>query len=973
MNNIKLLATADMQSGSRLQPHRFGQRLRSSVRALLAVLITLAALAVPTRSLAQAPTFNTLITTYKGDPNWAHPVLAAMGDFNGDGKLDSAVFDGTATIHLLLGNNTGAFAEHRVDIPLITASNAVGLNSAFAPYLPHSIDGVIRAIKAVDVNGDGKLDIVCLFVVHINFAPLWGATVLINQGNDANGVPQFTTATHYFSPFADVRSLTIGDLNGDGKPDFIVGDAFGDLQVYLNNGDGTFTAGQSMSILQPNPNGSVGFGVIADLNGDGKADYVVTDNQSGATDVFWGNGDGTFQTTPLILPNNANSIAVADVNGDGKLDLLAVENGSPNQLVVYLNSGGGSFSAPTRYSTGGTAWNGWTAVTTADMNGDGKLDVVVANSGGNNVSVFLGDESGTFGAPALFPVNVNPLDVAVGDFNGDGKPDIATVGTSDDTYGVLLNTTVFAPPLPTQTLTILGGVGNVGGVAANVEYYNPATGLWQSAYLVGQHPWGEVADTTSWINYKPSNLSDPGAGPTTANTLWYLYRVRFTVPSDAQNPKMTFSVKADNFAQVAINGATTGPVIVGQADQLNADAVFSQSVHPGENTITINVGDFGGLNGFNFRIDLSMEASQPLEIVPVAPADTIPPAITAPANITVEATGPNGAVVTFTATAQDNVDGAVNVTASPASGSTFPLGTTHVGLAASDAAHNTATASFDVTVRDTTPPVISAPGTVTAEATSSAGATVIFVATANDVVSGNVSVTANPPSGSTFVIGFSLVSLSATDAAGNTATQNILIVVRDTIAPALTVPANQVIEATSAAGAVATFAASATDAVGVRSLTYSAASGSPFPIGTTTVTVIAKDAANNTSSGLFTVTVRDTTAPVIASLTASSTSLWPPNHKMVPITLTAVTSDAVGVASLKIIGATSNEPDNGLGDGDTANDIEITGALTLNLRAERSGTGNGRIYTITVEAKDAVGNATTKTVTVSVPKSQGGK
>ena len=122
MNNIKVLATADMQSGSRLQPHRFGQRLRSSVRALLAVLITLAALAVPTRSLAQAPTFNTLITTYKGDPNWAHPVLAAVGDFNGDGKLDSAVFDGTATIHLLLGNNTGAFAEHRVDIPLITAS-----------------------------------------------------------------------------------------------------------------------------------------------------------------------------------------------------------------------------------------------------------------------------------------------------------------------------------------------------------------------------------------------------------------------------------------------------------------------------------------------------------------------------------------------------------------------------------------------------------------------------------------------------------------------------------------------------------------------------------------------------------------------------------------------------------------------------------------------------------------------------------
>lgn len=115
----------------------------------------------------------------------------------------------------------------------------------------------------------------------------------------------------------------------------------------------------------------------------------------------------------------------------------------------------------------------------------------------------------------------------------------------------------------------------------------------------------------------------------------------------------------------------------------------------------------------------------------------------------------------------------------------------------------------------------------------------------------------------------------------------------------------------------------------------------------------------------------DTTPPVITSLTPSTATLWPPNHKLVPIALTASATDAVGVTSLKIISVTSNEPDNGLGDGDTANDIAITGDLTLNLRAERSGKGNGRIYTITVEAKDAAGNASTKTVTVSVPKSQG--
>ena len=136
-------------------------------------------------------------------------------------------------------------------------------------------------------------------------------------------------------------------------------------------------------------------------------------------------------------------------------------------------------------------------------------------------------------------------------------------------------------------------------------------------------------------------------------------------------------------------------------------------------------------------------------------------------------------------------------------------------------------------------------------------------------------------------------------------------------------PANQIIEATSAAGAVATFtAAQATDTVGVASIIHSKASGSTFAIG---------------------------------------------------ITVTALTADLVGVTSLRIISATSSEPDNGLGDGDTAVDTAITGLMTINLRAERSGKGNGRTYTIKVEAKDAAGNATTRTVTVSVPKSQGGR
>ena len=354
----------------------------------------------------------------------------------------------------------------------------------------------------------------------------------------------------------------------------------------------------------------------------------------------------------------------------------------------------------------------------------------------------------------------------------------------------------------------------------------------------------------------------------------------------------------------------------------------------------------------------------------VTVVDTTAPAIAPAANVTAEATSAAGAVVNYVVPSASDAVSTPSVVAAPASGSTFPLGTTTVTVFATDAAGNASNSSFTVTVQDTTAPALTVPANQVVEATSAAGATATFAASATDAV-GVVSLTTSAASGSTFPLGTTTVTVTATDAAGNASSGSFTVTVQDTTAPALTVPANQVLEATGAGGAIATFAASATDAVGVTSLTTSAASGSTFPIGTTTVTVTAKDAAGNTTTGSFTVTVRDTTAPAFLSLTPSTGTLWPPNHKMVAVRLTALASDVVGISSLKIVGVTSSEPDNGLGDGDTAGDIQVTGDLTLNLRAERSGRGNGRTYTITVEARDAAGNATTRTTTVLVPKSQG--
>jgi rhamnogalacturonan endolyase len=189
------------------------------------------------------------------------------------------------------------------------------------------------------------------------------------------------------------------------------------------------------------------------------------------------------------------------------------------------------------------------------------------------------------------------------------------------------------------------------------------------------------------------------------------------------------------------------------------------------------------------------------------------------------------------------------------------------------------------------------------------------------------------------------------------------------VPPTLTVPHNLVLEATGPNGAVANYTATAVDLIGTPlPITYSIQPGSVFPIGTTQVTVSTTDVYGTTITGTFNVTVQDMTPPSFVSLSASPNTLRPPNHKMVEVNITAVVSDIVDPAPVtRIISVESNEPVNGEDDGNTAPDWEITGDLTLNLRAERSGVGTGRIYTITVESRDRFGNASTQTVAVSVP------
>ena len=171
--------------------------------------------------------------------------------------------------------------------------------------------------------------------------------------------------------------------------------------------------------------------------------------------------------------------------------------------------------------------------------------------------------------------------------------------------------------------------------------------------------------------------------------------------------------------------------------------------------------------------------------------------------------------------------------------------------------------------------------------------------------------------------------------------------------------------------ALGTFDVTATDNLsGVGSLGCTFPSGSVFPFGTTLDTCRATDLADNVGACQFNVSVQDTKPPVIGSLAPSQSVLWPPNHRMVPVIISPTVSDVCDSApTCTIVGVTSNEPVNGLGDGNTDPDWVITGALSVSLRAERAGNGTGRTYRIAVLCSDFAGNGTTGTATVSVPHS----
>jgi hypothetical protein len=371
----------------------------------------------------------------------------AVGDVNGDGHPDIVAANffntcngGIGHVSVLLGNGNGTFQP--------------AANYGTGEVFPVSV-------AIADVNLDGYADLVVSGTCNLdsggcNGSP-GGVSVLLGNGNGT-----FQNPVTYGLAYG-AGSVVIGDVNGDGRPDLVVASCgfcgSAQVSILLGNGNGTFSAPLSYS----SGGGSV---AIGDLNGDGHLDIAVLGSQT--VNVMLGNGDGTFGAPVMYGTggSGATSVAIADINGDGHLDVVVAnvcQSGSSCQsgsAGVLLGKGDGTFQTDVAYLSGGAEPY---SIAVADVNGDGKADLVLANechfyagcAGGGStgvLGVLLGNGDGTFQSASRFDSGgYFAISAVIADVNGDGKPDLIVANYSSDSIDVLLNTT--ARSATTTTLT----------------------------------------------------------------------------------------------------------------------------------------------------------------------------------------------------------------------------------------------------------------------------------------------------------------------------------------------------------------------------------------------------------------------------------------------------------------------------------------------------------------------------------------
>jgi hypothetical protein len=288
------------------------------------------------------------------------PYAVAVADLNRDGKPDLIVVNkmNSGCISVLLGNGNGTFQPQQ--------TYAVG-------FLP-------VAVAVADLNRDGTPDL----IVANSFDRTSKVSVLLGNGN-GTFQPQRTLNIGQYP-----LCLAVADVNGDGNPDLIVPSSNA-IDVLLGNGDGTFQSPMTFNAGTFAPISSI---AVADVNNDGKPDVVVANRGDSNVGVLFGNGDGTFQSEhgfALAARGYLTSVTVADINGDGKLDFVVTAGGS-NAVDILLGNGDGTFNPSQSFATSNGPW----MAAVSDLNGDGREDVTVANGFTGTMDVLLANSNGNF-------------------------------------------------------------------------------------------------------------------------------------------------------------------------------------------------------------------------------------------------------------------------------------------------------------------------------------------------------------------------------------------------------------------------------------------------------------------------------------------------------------------------------------------------------------------------------------------------
>jgi hypothetical protein len=408
----------------------------------------------------------------------ANPQGVVAADLNGDGRPDLVVTNGNDNTLSVLTNTTPA-----------------GMTSpTFAVQQTFTVSGGATFVAVGDFNGDGRPDVA---VVGNNGV----VSVLLNTTPGGSSVVTLAPP-QTFAVGSGPTGVAVGDFNGDGRPDLAVTNEFNNTVSVLLNTTTPGAATPSFATQQTFAAGNNPFAVVAaDLNGDGRADLAVINNAGGTVSVLLnttavGAATAAFATQQVFAVGiSPRGLVAADFNGDGRSD-LAVTNQSSNTVSVLLNmtapgAATPSFAAQQTFDVGANPYG----IMAGDLDGDGRPDLAVANINDKTVSVLVntttaGATSLSFAAQQTFATGTGPLDVAAGAFAFDGRPDLVVTNTGNNNVSVLANTTSPFSSTPPVAVAQFGTAG--------VWEFNRVSRFWQqltpaNATHLAADPLGDIA------------------------------------------------------------------------------------------------------------------------------------------------------------------------------------------------------------------------------------------------------------------------------------------------------------------------------------------------------------------------------------------------------------------------------------------------------------------------------------------------